>query len=159
MSVRLGWKADIDAARCSATKSPMLKNFTIHAFAEVIVADRAIDLHNLYGVASISTDVAGDAVTLRFQRDHQWSGPEALPETVILTCSGNVKIDFNDLVDAPVPLRDDAVEVAYYDEHCEWDTFLDEELATNQGFEGLHIGFSGGLVLRIRADVAEVAIS
>ncbi len=137
----------------------MLKNFTIHAFAEMIVADRAIDLHNLYRVFSISTDFAGDAATERRHRDHQWPGPEALPEAVILTCSGNLKIAVNDLVDAPVPLRDDAVEVAYYDDHCEWDTFLDEELAANQGFEGLHISFSGGLVLRIRADVAEVAIS
>jgi hypothetical protein len=137
----------------------MLKNFTIYAYAEVIVADRAIDLHNLYGVASISTDLAGDAVTLRFQRDHQWSGPDPLPEAVILTCSGNLKIAFNDLVHASVPLPDDAVEVAYYDQHCEWDSFLDEELAATQGFEGLHISFSGGFVLRISADIAEIALS
>lgn len=58
----------------------MLKNFSIHDFAEVIVDNRAIDLHNLYGVASISTDLAGDAITLRFQRDHQWSGPEGCPK-------------------------------------------------------------------------------
>ncbi len=122
----------------------MQKNFTVQAFAEVIVADRAIDLHNLYGVASISTDGAGDTVAVRFQRDRQWSGPEALPETVILTCTGNLKIAFNDLVDAPVPLRDDAVEVAYYDEHCEWDTFLDEELATNQASRGSTSAFQGG---------------
>jgi hypothetical protein len=44
----------------------LLKNFVIHAFAEVIVADRAIDLHNLYGVANITTDQAGDRLTLRF---------------------------------------------------------------------------------------------
>ena len=137
----------------------MLKNFTIYAFAEVIVADRAIDLHNLYDVASISTDLAGDAVTLRFQRNHQWQGPDGLPEAVILTCSGNLKIAFKNLVDAPVPLREDAVELAYYDDHCEWNAFLDEDLATKHGFEGLHISFSGGLVLRIRADIAEVALS
>lgn len=134
----------------------MLKNFSIHDFAEVIVDNRAIDLHNLYGVASISTDLAGDAITLRFQRDHQWSGPEGLPEAVILTCSGDIKIAFNDLVDTPVPLRHDAVEVAYYDAHCGWDAFLDEDLAAKHGFEGLHVSFSGGLVLRIRADVAQV---
>ncbi|WP_428028449.1 hypothetical protein [Altererythrobacter sp.] len=136
----------------------MLKNFTIQAFAEVIVADTTIDLHNLYGVASIRTDLAGDVVTLTFQRDRQWSGPDTLPEAVTLTCSGNLKMAFNDLVGALAPLRDDAVEVAYYDADCEWDTFLDEELAASQGFEGLQINFSAGLVLRIRADLAEVAI-
>jgi hypothetical protein len=137
----------------------MLKNFTLHAFGEVIVADRAIDLHNLYGAASISTDLSGDAVTLRFQRDHQRPGPDGLPEAVIFTCSGNLNLAFSDLLDAPVPLRDDVVELAYYNEHCDWDAFLDEDLAATQGFEGLHLSFSGGLVLRIRADVAEVAIS
>lgn len=136
----------------------MLKNFTIHAFAEVIIVDTTIDLHNLYGVASIRTDLAGDVVTLTFQRDHQWSGPDTLPEAVTLTCSGNLKMAFNDLADAPVRLRDDAVEVAYYDADCEWDTFLDEELAATQGFEGLQFSFAGGLVLRIRADLAEMAI-
>ena len=136
----------------------MLKNFTIRAFAEVIVAGRAIDLHNLYAVSSIGTDLGGDAVTLRFRRDHQWPGPDTLPEAVTLTCSGNLKMAFNDLVDAPLPLRDDAVAVAYFDEHCDWNSFLDEDLAAAHGFAGLHIGFSGGLVLRIRADVAEVVL-
>ena len=135
------------------------ENFVIHAFAEVIVADRAIDLHNLYGVANITTDQAGDRLTLRFNRDHRWPGPDGLPEAVTLTCSGNLKLAFNDLVDAPVPLREDAVELAYFDEHCEWDSFLDEDLAAIQGFEGLQVSFSGGLVLRIRADVAEVTFS
>ena len=137
----------------------MRKNFSIHAFAEVIVAQKVIDLHNLYSVGSISTDRSGDTLTVTFQRDDEWPGPEGLPDEVTLTCSGNLKITFNNLVDAPVPLRDDAVEVAYYDEDCEWDSFLDESLAAFQGFEGLHLSFSGGLVLRIRADVAEMATS
>ena len=138
----------------------MLKNFTIGGgFAEVIVANRAIDLHNVYQVTSISTDITGSALTLFFRRNPQSLGREGLPEAVTLICSGNLKIAFNDLVDAPVPLREDAVEVAYYDEHCPWDAFLDEELAADHGFEGLHISFSGGLVLRVRSDVADVAIS
>ena len=58
----------------------------------------------------------------------------------------------------PVPLRGDTVEVAYFDDECDWDSILDEELADRQGFEGLHISFSGGFVLRIRADAAEVKI-
>ncbi len=132
------------------------KNFTIHAFAEVIVGDRPIDLHNLYEATSIGTDPPGRAITLKFHRDHRWPGPEGLPETVTLTCSGNLRIAFNDLVEAPVPLRNDAIEIAYYDADCPWDRFLDEGLAASQGFEGLHISFSGGLVLRIRSDIAEI---
>jgi hypothetical protein len=135
----------------------MQKNFTTPDLAAVVVADKHIDLHNLYGVVSIGTDVSGNAITLTFQRDHQWPGPEGLPEKVALICSGNLQIVFNNLVDTPVPLREDAVEIAYYDEQCEWDAILDERLATAQGFAGLHVSFSGGLVLRIRADVAEVS--
>lgn len=132
------------------------KNFTIYAFAEIIVGGRTIDLHNLYGARSISTDRSGQAITLNFQRDHQWAGPDGLPEEVTLTCSGNLKIAFNELVDAPVPLHDDAVEIAYYDAHCEWDEFLDEDQAVAQGFDGLHVSFSGGMVVRVRSDIAEV---
>ena len=137
----------------------MRKNFSIHGFAEVMVARTAIDLHNLYSVSSITTDRAGDTLTVTFQRDNQLSGPEGLPTVVTLTCSGNLRVAFNDLVDTPVPLRDDAVELAYYDEDCEWDSFLDESLAAFQGFEGLQLSFSGGLVLRIRSDVAEMVIN
>lgn len=136
----------------------MLKNFTMHGFAELIVAGRTIDLHNLYCVAGITTDLAGGKLTVRFHRDHRWAGPDGVPDAVTLTCSGNLRLAFNDLVDAPVPLREDAVELAYYDEHCDWDFFLDEDLAAKQGFEGLHLSFSGGLVLRIRAEIAEVTI-
>lgn len=134
------------------------KNFTIPDFSGVNVGGKAIDLHNLYGVVSIGTDPSGNAITLAFRRDHQWPGPEGLPEKVTLTCSGNLQLAFNDLVDAPVPLREDAVEIAYYDEQCEWDAILDEQLAAAQGFVGLHVSFSGGLVLRVRSDVADLAL-
>ncbi|MBA2466307.1 MAG: hypothetical protein H0V46_01715 [Sphingomonas sp.] len=136
----------------------MRKNFSIHGFAEVIVAGKAIDVHNLYGVGTISTDRAGDTLTVRFQRDNKWPGPEGLPDEVTLTCSGNLKITFNNLVTHPGDLRADAVEVAYYDEDCEWDFFLDESLAESQGFDGLHLSFSSGLVLRIRSNVAQMVV-
>jgi hypothetical protein len=132
------------------------KNFTIEAFAEVIVGGRSIDLHNFYRAASIGTGLSGDSIALRFERDHRWPGSEGLPETVTLTCSENLRMAFNDLVDSPVPLGEDAVEIAYYDSECEWDAFLDEGVAAARGFEGLHIRFSGGFVLRIRSDMAEV---
>ena len=135
----------------------MEKNFLIGSVgAELVLGGRPIDLHNLYSIKSIGTDATGAAMTLVFQRDHQWEGPEGLPELVRLSCSGDLKIAFNDIVDPPVPLREDAVGIAYYDADCEWDAFLDEDLAAAQGFEGLQISFSGGLVLRIRCAVAEV---
>ncbi len=134
----------------------MQKNFAIGGMgAELVVADRAIDVHNLYRTTSISMDLAGDTVSLIFERDHQWEGPPGLPEQVTLRCSGDLKISFNDLVQMGVPLPEDAVEVAYYDASCPWDHFLDEDLAATQGFEGLQVSFSGGLVLRIRCATAE----
>lgn len=136
----------------------MHKNFSIHNFAEVIVDRKVVDLHNLYSVGSISTDRAGETLTVTFRRRSGWPGPEGLPAQVTLSCSGNLKIAFNNLVDSPVLLRDDAVEVAYYDDHCDWDSFLDESLAAVQGFQGLHLSFSGGLVLRVRSDVADMVI-
>ncbi len=135
------------------------KNFTIRAGAEVIVGEQAADLHNLYRTDRIGTDITGQKVTLRFSRDHTWSGQAELPETVTFTFSGNVELAFNDLLDAPVPLRDDAVDIGYYDKHCDWGMWLDEDLAVAQGYRGLQVGFSGGLVLRIRADLAEVSFN
>jgi len=138
----------------------MQKNFSIGAMgAEVIVGASPIDLHNLYSTSDISTDLAGDTITLAFDRDHRWKGPDALPERVLLKCSGNLRIAFNNLAGTAVPVGEDAVEIAYYDAGCGWEHFLDEDLATSQGFEGLHISFSGGLVLRITCASAEITAS
>lgn len=138
----------------------MQKNFSIRSCgAEVVVGERAIDLHNLYSTTSISTDLDGAAVTVKFQRDHKWQGPDGLPERVTLTCSGDLKMAFNDLLDTPVPLGQDALEITYYNTDCAWGDYLDEDLAAVQGFEGLQISFSGGLVLRIRSAVAEITIA
>jgi hypothetical protein len=144
----------------------MQKNFSMRGIAELVVGGKPIDLHNLYRATSISTDVAGSAITLVFQRDHEWQGPEDLPERVTLTCSGNVKLAFNDLALLTAPLSNCAVEVAYFDGDCGWDEFLDEGLATRQGLEGLHFNFEGpdfslddNFVLRIMCDIAEAATS
>jgi hypothetical protein len=142
-------------ARIALPKA-MQKNFSSGAMgAELILDDRAIDLHNLYSPTIIGTDIAGDTITLIFERDHGWEGPPGLPETVTLKCSGDLKVAFNNLADVPAALREEAIEIAYYDADCPWDHFLDEDLAATQGFEGLHVSFSGGLVLRIRCAVAE----
>jgi hypothetical protein len=98
-------------------------------------------------------------MTLAFDRDHRWKGPEGLPERVLLMCSGGLKIAFNNLADTAVPLREDAVEIAYIDGNCGWEGFLDEGLAAAQGFDGLHVSFAGGFVLRIRCATAEVTTS
>jgi hypothetical protein len=135
----------------------MQKNFSMGAMgAEVILGDSRIDVHNLYHATAISTDLAGDTITFLFGRDHQLDGPPGLPEQVTLKCTGDLKIAFNDLIDAPVPLRQDAVEIAYYDSNCPWGHFLDEQLAETQGFDGLQVSFTGGLMLRIQCAVAEV---
>lgn len=158
MSV-LGGKQTL-ALRPGSTTKALQKNFSIGASgAEVILGDRAIDLHNLYSTTSISTDMAGDTITLVFERDRRWEGRPGLPEKVMLRGVGDLKIAFNDLADRAVLVREDAVEVAYYDADCPWDQFLDEGLAAAQGFEGLHVSFSGGLVLRIRCTTAEVTTS
>ncbi|WP_447723967.1 hypothetical protein [Sphingomonas koreensis] len=137
----------------------MQRNFVLGAGgAEIVTGGRAIDVHNLYNVAILGTDPLGATMTIVFQRDHQWPGPEDLPERLTLTCSGNLKVAFNDLLDLPVPLGSDAVELAYYADHCDWDAQLDESLAAAHGFEGLELRFSGGLALRVRSDRAEVTL-
>jgi hypothetical protein len=136
----------------------MQKNFVIRNLVELIVRGRVVDLHNLYAPAGIGTDPRGETAVLTLRRDRRWAGAEALPEVVTLTFSGNVRIAFNDLLAASGTLHEESVEIAYYDGECGWDSFLDERLAAAQGSEGLHIGFSGGLALRIRADFAEAAL-
>lgn len=133
----------------------MQKNFSIDAMgAEVILGDRRIDIHNRYRTVSVGTDTDGDAITLVFERNGQFQGPNGSPETVTLRGSGGLKVAFNNLADQPVPL--DGVEIAYFDAECPWGHFLDEDLAVSQGFEGLHVSFSGGLELRIRCAFAEL---
>ncbi len=132
----------------------MEKNFELHGQNELILDDRRIDIHNLYAPSELGTDSSGDILSLSFRRDHRVEAASPHPETVILTCSGDVKIAFNDLALTPGALRNEAVEFGYLDADCGWDEFLDEALAAAQGYEGLHIAFSGGLVLRIRAGIA-----
>jgi hypothetical protein len=133
------------------------KNFTIWAFVEVSPAGAGpIDLHSCYVTHGIATDPAGETATLTFRREHEWPGPANYPEEVTLTCSGNLRFAFNDLAATHEPLAGQSVTIGYYDAFCDWNDWLDEDQAAAQGYEGLQIGFSGGLVLRIRADTAEL---
>jgi hypothetical protein len=133
------------------------KNFTIWAFVEIVPAGAAaIDLHSCYVTRSIATDLSGRAATVKFRREPEWRGPAHYPEEVTLTCSGDVRFAFNDLVSEARPLDDQSVTIGYYDALCDWNEWLDEDAAAAQGFEGLQIGFSGGLVLRICADAVEL---
>lgn len=137
----------------------MQKNFLIGSMgAEMVVERRTIDLHNLYSTKSIGADPTGFSFKMEFQRDHRWEGPEGLPEVVTLSCSKKLSIAFNDPAQPPGPFSEEAVEIAYFDADCEWDAFLDEGLPASQGFAGLHVSFSGGLVLRIRCKVAEATL-
>lgn len=134
----------------------MRKNFTIRAFVDLAVGGLPIPLHDCYVAGSVATDLTGQTIILCFRRERRWPGPEALPEEVRLTCSGNLGLMFNELMGAHRSSSEPSVTIGYYDDRCEWDELLDEETAAAQGFAGLHIDFSDRLVLRIRADNAEV---
>jgi hypothetical protein len=77
-----------------------------------------------------------------------------MPERLALNCSGNVQVLFNELIGWPIAIGEDAAEIAYFNADCPWDHFMDEDLARKHGISGLHIGFTSGLVLRIRCDEA-----
>lgn len=136
----------------------MQKNFTIEAFAVIETADLAVDLHNLYGLTNVTTDRSGQSIQLVFERDGDFLSlsPE-MPRRVIFTCSGNLRLAFNDLSLMASPMKGDGVEIALFTWDCGWDEFLDERLA-EAGADGLHFMFSEGFVLRIGCAVAEVLL-
>lgn len=136
----------------------MDKNFTLYGFAEIHVEGAAIDIHNLYRAVSISTDLSGRSASLAFERDHEQSSALKLPERVIIICTDDGGVAFNDLAQ-PLLLSENCVDLGYYSSECEWDSLLDEELAARQGCQGLAFMFDGGLVLRVRCRKARVSTS
>ena len=50
------------------------------------------------------------------------------------------------------PLNDEGMEVAYFDDGCDWSSFLDEETAKRQEPVGLHVSFINGFAVRIYCD-------
>jgi hypothetical protein len=135
----------------------MKRNFEFDGFSVVRWDDRLIDLHNAYDLEGFGTDLDGSEVQLKFQRNGYVIEPDKLPLEVTLTCSGNVKVAFNDLAAIAAPLNEEGIEIAYFDADCDWRSFLDEEIAQRQLPQGLHVSFVNGLALRAFCDEATFA--
>ena len=134
------------------------RNFQFDGFSVVRWSDMFIDLHNAYDLESFGTDLTGSEVKLSFIRNEHVINPDKLPLKVTLSCTGNVRIAFNDLGEIAAPLDDEGIEIAYFDEGCDWLSFLDENTAQSQEPLGLHVSFINGLAVRIFCDEATLAI-
>jgi hypothetical protein len=134
------------------------RNFQFDGFTVVRWRDRPIDLHNAYDFESFGTDPAGAEVKLTFARSGYAIDPDKLPETATLVCTGNVRLAFNDLTTISASLDSEGVEIAYFDDGCDWLSFLDEALARSQEPQGLHVSFTNGFALRIYCDEATFAV-
>lgn len=133
------------------------RNFQFDGFSVVRWGDRFIDLHNAYDLESFGTDLTGSEVKLSFVRNEYAIDPDKLPSKVTLSCTGNVRVAFNDLGQIAAPLDDEGIEIAYFDEGCDWPSFLDEDIARSQEPLGLHVSFINGLAVRIFCDEATLA--
>jgi len=136
----------------------MKRNFEFHGFSVVRWGDRVIDLHNDYDLESFGTDLNGSEVRLTFQRNGCAIKPDKLPLKVALACSGNLRVAFNNLGIIAAPLGDEGIEIAYFDEDCDWRSFLDEEIAKRQEPQGLHVSFDNGFALRVFCDEAALTV-
>lgn len=127
----------------------MQRNFKFDGFSVVHFEGQIIDLHNAYEIECIGTSAEGDTATLTFRRNQYAINPKSLPDRISLRCTGNVKVAFNNLNHVIGPLNEEGIEVAYFDEHCDWDSLIDEEIAETQKPLGLHLQFMNDLVVRI----------
>ncbi|WP_309603234.1 hypothetical protein [Sphingomonas sp.] len=132
----------------------MKRNFQFEGISVVRWGDRFIDLHNAYDFESFGTDLTGSEVTLSFTRNEHAIDPDELPSKVTLSCMGNVRVAFNDLCEIAAPLDDEGIEIAYFDEGCDWPSFLNEEIARSQEPLGLHVSLINGLAIRVFCDEA-----
>ena len=135
----------------------MKRNFQFDGFSVVRWGGRFVDLHNAYDLESFGTDLTGSEVKLSFSRNEYAIDPEKLPLKVTLSCTGNVRVAFNDLGEIAAPLDDEGIQIAYFDEGCDWPSFLDEDIAGSQEPLGLHVSFVNGLAVRIFCDEATLA--
>ncbi len=135
----------------------MKRNFQFDGLSVVRSGDRLIDLHNAYDLESFGTDLAGREVKLGFTRNGHAIEPDKLPSKVALICTGNVRVVFNDLGKISAPLDDEGIEIAYFDEECDWLSFLDEGIARSQEPMGLHVSFINGFAVRIFCDETMLA--
>ena len=135
----------------------MKRNFEFDRMTVVRWNDRFIDLHNAYDLERFGTDMSGSEVNLIFGRNAHAIDPDSLPSKVTLTCSGNIRVAFNDLSAITAPLDDEGIEIAYFDEGCHWLSFLDEDIVQSQEPQGLHVSFINGFAVRIFCDEATFA--
>jgi hypothetical protein len=132
----------------------MRRNFAFDGITVVRWGKQGLDLHNDYDLRSFGTDLAATEARLTFNRNEHAIAPDRLPEKVTLECTGNVRVAFNDLTALTASLGDEAVELAYFREGCDWTSFLDEKLARQSEPKGLDVRFTNGLVIRIACDEA-----
>jgi hypothetical protein len=133
------------------------RNFQFDGVSVVRWHDRYIDLHNAYDLEAFGTDPGAVEVSLRFKRNSHAIDPDGLPSEATLTCSGNLRLAFNDLCTIAVPIDDDGIEIAYFDEGCDWLSFIDEGMTRRQAPLGLHISFISGFAVRIFCDEVKFA--
>lgn len=130
------------------------RNFQFDSVSVIRWNSRLIDLHNAYDLQGFGTDLSGSETSLNFTRNKNAIDPDTLPPKVTLRCTGNVKLAFNDLGAIAAPLDDEGIEIAYFDQGCDWHSFLDEQIAARQEPQGLHVSFINGFVVRISCDMA-----
>lgn len=135
-------------------EAELKRNFQFDGISVVRWSDRVIDLHNAYDLEHFGTDLAGGEVDLSFRRNEHAIAPDGLPLRATLTCRGDVRVAFNDLGEIAAPVVDEGIEIAYFDEGCDWLSFLDEDLARKQEPQGLHVSFINGFTVRIFCDEA-----
>jgi len=134
------------------------RNFEFDYISVVRWGDCLIDLHNDYNLKCFGTDLTGSQVKLSFTRN-EYATNSQLPSEVTLSCTGNVSVAFNDLCDIAAPLDDEGIQIAYFDEECDWVSFLPEDIAATQHPLGLHVSFINGLVIRIFCDEAALSLN
>lgn len=135
----------------------MKRNFQFDAMSVVRCGDRLVDLHNAYDLESFGTDLRGGNASLGFKRNAHAIGPDTLPSRMTLTCVRNVRVAFNDLRAIAAPLNEEGIEIAYFDDGCDWQTFLEEGMVETHKPQGLHVSFVNGLAVRIFCDEAVFA--
>jgi hypothetical protein len=98
--------------------------------------------------------MSGSEAKLTFNRNGYAIDPSGLPSSVTLTCSGNLRVALNNLGAIAAPIDSAGIELAYFDEGCDWLSFLDEQIARQQEPQGLHVSFINGFAVRIFCDEA-----
>jgi hypothetical protein len=134
-------------------QTSMKRNFQFNYETVVRFGDKWIDLHNDYDLERFGTDLSGNTVTLSFTRNENAIRPDALPLKVALHCTGNVRVAFKDLNQIESPLKELGIEIAYFDEDCDWDSYTTEDIAATQEPEGLYVYFMDDLIVRIYCEV------